>query len=191
MELLGIYGSPRKGGNTDTMLDHFLAGAESEGASVAKVYVRRLKIQGCLGCGGCDETGTCVVDDDMSQVYPLFHRCPRIVVAAPIYFYGIPGPLKSLIDRSQACFMKNQLARQRGEASARAWRRGFLLAAGATRGKRLFDCAILTARYFFDALDMDYAGQWCVREVDEKGAIEKLPDALQQCHDAGQRFVSR
>lgn len=190
MQVLGIYGSPRKGGNTDLMLDSFLAGAQSAGARIERVYARRIKVQGCLGCGGCDETGECVVDDGMGDVYPLLKSADRVAVASPIYFYGVTGQLKVLIDRSQACFMGHLLQKQAGTLNAGAGGKGFLLSAGATRGKRLFECAILTARYFFDALNMDYAGELCFWEIDRKGDIRRREQALEQCFEAGRLFAS-
>ena len=67
MKALGIYGSPRKKGNTDQLLDSALEGANASGAEILRVYVRDLNISGCLECGGCDETGVCVVKDDMED----------------------------------------------------------------------------------------------------------------------------
>ena len=57
IKVLGIYGSPRKKGNTDQLLDKTLEGAESAGAETRKIYVRDLNISGCIECGGCDKTG--------------------------------------------------------------------------------------------------------------------------------------
>lgn len=189
MDVLGIYGSPRKGGNTDTMLDAFLEGAEAAGARPIRVYVRRLRMQGCIGCGGCDATGECVVEDAMTDVYPLLEATPRIVVASPIYFYGVTGQLKLLIDRSQACYMRRELEKREERPSRRSARKGFLLSAGATRGNRLFHCAALTLQYFFDALDMDYTGELCFRQIEHKGDIQNHPAALDECRQAGRNFV--
>jgi hypothetical protein len=94
------------------------------------------------------------------------------------------------VDRSQACFMGHQLEKQAGTWVRDANGKGFLLSAGATRGKRLFDCAILTARYFFDALNMSYAGELCFWEIDEKGDIRRRDGALEQCFKAGRSFVA-
>jgi multimeric flavodoxin WrbA len=190
MLVLGIYGSPRKGGNTDLMLDAFLDGAAAAGARPERVYVRDLEICGCLGCGYCDKHGQCVQQDAMSEIYPLLETADRVVVASPIYFYGVTGQLKLLIDRSQALYMKQELARQEGRAvRSEARRKGFLLCAGATRGKRLFECAILTAKYFFDAVDADYAGELCFKELEERGAVSRHPRALDECREAGRRLV--
>ena len=102
MKVLGIYGSPRKGGNTDQLLDKTLEVAQGAGADTSEIYARRLKISGCLECGGCDKTGECVVNDDMQTVYPLLEKSNVIILAAPIFFYGVPAQAKALIDRSQA-----------------------------------------------------------------------------------------
>jgi multimeric flavodoxin WrbA len=191
MQLLAIYGSPRKKGNTDLMLDAFVEGALAAGGEVQKIYVRDMKLNGCLGCGHCDKEGVCIQKDDMTGLYPLLESAPRIAVASPIYFYGVTGQLKLLIDRSQACFMSQEVAKREGrELPPKESRRGFLLSAGATRGKRLFECAILTAKYFFDALHMDYAGELCFRELEERGAILQHPVMLETCRQAGKDFLA-
>ncbi|MHC1744952.1 MAG: flavodoxin family protein [Syntrophobacteraceae bacterium] len=190
MLVLGIYGSPRKGGNTDLMLDAFLDGAASAGAEIERVYVRDLDIKGCIACGHCDRKGFCIQKDDMQKVYSVLDRATRVVVASPVYFYGVTGQLKLLVDRSQAVYMKHDLAKKDGrEVASGAAGSGFLLAAGATKGKRLFECTVLSIRYFFDALNMSYAGDLCVRDLEDKGAVRAHPTALDDCRKAGMDFV--
>jgi multimeric flavodoxin WrbA len=192
MMVLGIYGSPRKTGNTDLMLDAFLDGAAHAGGEIQRLYVRDLNLHGCLECGHCDKEGKCIIEDDMAQVYPLLEAAPRIVVSAPIFFYGVPGQLKLLIDRTQALYMKNDLAGKAGTdlKALRARRRGFFLSAGATRGKRLFECAILSVKYFFDGINMDAAGDLCFWQVEHRGAIKDHATALADCYRAGSQFVA-
>lgn len=170
------------------MLDSFLEGATSAGAQTERIYVRNLQIQGCLACGACDKNGICAQKDDMVGVYPLLEAASRIVVASPIYFYGVTGQMKLLIDRSQALYMKRELSGKKAEAPSGS-RKGFLLSAGATRGKRLFECAVLSVQYFFDALSMQYAGDLCYREIDEREAIRRHATALEDCRQAGANFV--
>jgi multimeric flavodoxin WrbA len=190
MVVLGIYGSPRKRGNTDLMLDAFLEGVVAAGADIERLYVRDLELKGCIACGHCDRKGFCIQKDDMQKVYPLLEKAERIVVASPVYFYGVTGQLKLLVDRSQAVYMKHELARKEGrEATQGLAGSGFLIAAGATKGKRLFECTILSVRYFFDALNMNYAGEICVRDLENKGAVSEHPTALDDCRKAGIEFV--
>jgi len=192
MLVLGIYGSPRKGGNTDEMLNAFLEGAAGSGATSERLYVRDLEIRPCIGCGHCDKAGSCVQQDAMVGVYPRLEQADRIVVASPIYFYSVTAQLKMLIDRSQALLMKKKLGKEAREYFPKAPppRKGFLLSAAATRGKRLFDCAILPVRYFFDALDVQYAGELCFAGIEERKAIEMHPTALDECRRAGREFVA-
>jgi len=191
MLTLGIYGSPRKNGNTDAMLDAFLDGAATAGSQIHRIYARDVTVRGCLECGHCDKEGQCIiVDDDMAQVYPLVEEAPRIVVASPIFFYGVTAQLKLIIDRTQAVYMKHELVRQKDQSLTKEnRRRGFFLSAGATRGKRLFECAVLTMKYFYDALNVPYAGELCFWEIEQKGAIKDHPTALEECRRAGQDFV--
>ena len=192
MTLLAIFGSARKGGNTDLMLEAFLEGAlsSSPGLHVERVFVRELNMSGCQSCGYCDEHGKCFQKDDMQRVYPLLESAERIVMASPIYFYGLSGQAKLLVDRSQALFMRKFKRKKEGlPPDPPNSRKGFFLTAGATRGKRLFDCPILTARYFFDAIDVSYAGEVCFREMEEKGAVLRHPTALDECRQAGKAFL--
>ncbi|MEJ5366462.1 MAG: flavodoxin family protein [Desulfosoma sp.] len=194
MRIVGIYGSPRPNGNTDKMLDAFLDGAREAGARVDTVYVRKLNLQGCIGCGGCDETGQCVVEDDMHGVYPLLESADGIVLASPVYFYNVTGQVKLLIDRCQALFMKKMLRENgvlegTGAEKSPHGKRGFLLSAAATRGKRLFDCARLTFTYFMDALGGEMVGELCFRELEGKKDVEKDPERLAQCRAEGSRFA--
>ena len=191
MILLAIYGSPREKGNTDLMMDSFLDGAMSvANPELKKIYVRDLNISGCRSCGYCDEHGVCVQQDDMQMVYPYLDRAERIVIASPIYFYGLSGQAKLLVDRSQASYARKYKRKARGNAPGTIVRRkGFFLCAGATRGKKLFDGIILTVKYFFDAIDVEYSGEACFRGIDEKGAILSHPAALEECRRAGMAFV--
>ena len=191
MRVLGLYGSPRKGGNTDILLDEFLRGCEEKGATCERIRVARLQVGGCRGCGGCEKTGRCVVEDDMQALYEPLEKSDRVVLAAPIYFYNVPAQAKAVIDRTQALWTRKYIREgaARG-AAAGPDRRGFFIGVGATRGKRLFDGTLQTMRYFCDAIDVEYAGTLVYGEVDEKGAIRNHPTAMKECFETGLKFVS-
>ena len=72
MKVLGIYGSPRAGGNSDLLLDEALEAAAGAGAEVDRIRVRDLRISGCRECGGCEATGVCVQPDEMREIPPSF-----------------------------------------------------------------------------------------------------------------------
>jgi multimeric flavodoxin WrbA len=191
MKVLGIYGSPRKGGNTDQLLDRALEGARSTGAEVKVIYVRDLKMSGCIECGGCDKTGKCVVDDDMQSVYPLLEQADVIFLASPIFFYSLTAQAKALIDRAQAMWAKKHLQRVPEGEKPRRRGRGYLIAVGATRGKNLFEGAQRVARYFFDALNMSYEGGIFFRSLEKKEAVKDNPETLQEAFNLGLKASAR
>jgi multimeric flavodoxin WrbA len=189
MKVLGIYGSPRQGGNSDLLLDKALEGAAKAGAEIQKIYIRDLEISGCLECGGCDETGSCIIQDDMEKAYPLLWDSEIIFFSSPIFFYGVPGPAKVLIDRSQALWSRRMLEKTPEQRKHYDHGKGYLIAVGATKGKNLFEGVELTAKYFFDALDKSYEGGLFFRAVEGKGKITDHPTALQEAYDLGQKAV--
>lgn len=189
MKVLGIYGSPRKGGNTDLLLDQSLAGAEAAGAEVESIRAAKLKISGCLECGGCDETGECVIRDGMDDIYPLLDEAGVILLSGPVFFYTLPAQVKAVIDRSQACWSARMLNKTKEQRKSYDSGTGYLISAGATKGAKLFDCAELEAKYFFDALDMNYGGGLLYPRVEAKGAIGDVPGALDQARQFGRRVV--
>ena len=189
MKILGIFGSPRRGGNTDILLEETLKGAEKEGVEVDRIYLPDYAITPCKECHGCDQTGQCVILDDMQKIYPKLLESDIIILASPIFFYGVTGWAKALIDRSQALWAKKYLLKDPSLGKEGRKRKGFFISVGATKGPRVFEGAILTAKYFFDVLNAEYVGELVFREVDGKGDILKHPEALQQAFEAGRRLV--
>lgn len=188
--VLGIYGSPREGGNSDVLLQKALEGAGQVGARVSSLRAADLSIGGCLECGGCDSSGKCVVDDDMQEVYPRLEAADRIILAAPVFFYGFPSQLKALIDRAQSAWSGRMLKKTKQQRKTHDSGQGYLIAVGATKGEKLFEGMERVAKYFFDALDKDYRGGLFFRGVDQQGAILRHPDALDQAFGLGRQIAT-
>lgn len=189
MKVLGIFGSPRRGGNTDLLLEEALKGAEKEGAEVERIYISDLRMTSCTACHGCDETGKCIVQDEMQEIYPKLLEADIILLASPIFFYGISGWAKALVDRSQALWSRKYLVKHPSLGKEGKKRKGFFISAGATKGQKVFDGAILTVKYFFDTFNAEYVGELVFRGIDAKGDILKHPDALRQAFETGRRLV--
>ncbi len=104
MNILVLNGSPRPKGNTKQMVDAFREGAISAGHTVEVVDVCKMKIGGCLACEYCHTkgAGACIQKDDMQEVYKLLENAEMLVIASPIYYHGISGQLKCVIDRFYA-----------------------------------------------------------------------------------------
>ena len=188
MKVLGIYGSPREGGNTDILLDNFLAGCRAAGSDVRPLYLRELDFGPCVECGGCSATGECIVGDGMSDIYPLLCEPGGIVLASPIFFYGVTALAKAFIDRMQPFYVRKYVLGKKGGRSGKS--KGFFISAGATGGKRLFDGARLTMKYFFDTLDADYTGDIFHRGVEGKEAILNVEGALSRAFEKGKWFAA-
>lgn len=101
MKILVLNGSPRPNGNTKGMVDAFQEGAVSAGHQVEVMDVCHMKVNGCLACEYCHTKGRgeCVQKDDMQKVYKLLKEAEMLVLASPIYYRGISGQLKCVIDR--------------------------------------------------------------------------------------------
>jgi multimeric flavodoxin WrbA len=190
MKALGIYGSPRKGGNTDQLLDRALDGAQSAGAQIKRVFARDLDMCGCIECGGCEKTGQCVLDDDMKEVYELIEEADVIFLASPIFFYCLTSQAKAVVDRAQAMWSRRMLVKSDEERKSFTSGKGYLIAVGATRGKNLFEPAQMVARYFFDALDMTYEGGIFFRSLEKRTAVQENPETLQEAYNLGRIAVS-
>ncbi len=187
MKILGIMGSPRKRGNTDLLLDETLRGAKSQGADVEKLIVSELDISPCREIYGCLRDGNCVIDDDMNQVYVKLMEADHIILASPMFFYGLTSQVKALIDRCQALWVRKHILKQIPPRTTE--RKGIFISVGSTRGKRLFDGAIMTLKYFFDAIDAHYSAELLVRGVEKKGEIKKHPTALSEAFQIGKGLV--
>jgi arsenate reductase len=175
MMILGFQGSPRKKGNTNYLLSLFMNEAENLGAQTRIIEVAQKNIVSCIGCGYCEKKGYCITkDDDMTnEIYPLLREADVVVLAAPIYFYNVPAQLKALIDRTQTLWSRKYKLNLTDPA--RHYRRGFLLAQGATKGKNLFEGVDLTAKYFFDAVGARFNGSLTYRHIEYTGDMEKHP----------------
>ena len=188
MKVLGIMGSPRIKGNTDLLLDEALKGAASLGAESETIIVDKLKIAPCREYYGCLRDGNCVIRDDMDSIYPKLLSADAIIVASPMFFYGLSSQLKALIDRCQALWAKKYVLKQDVPGPKR---KGAFIAVGATRGKQLFDGSILTVKYFFKAISVEYVDELLIRGVDKRGEIKEHPTALSDAFELGKRLVSR
>ncbi len=95
-----LVGSPRKNGNTEILADAFIKGAEQAGNEVTKIRLSERKVNGCIGCDYCTKNdGKCVQKDDMQAIYDTLYETDVIVLATPIYYFGITAQLKAVIDR--------------------------------------------------------------------------------------------
>jgi len=190
MDILSLHLSPRQGGNSDVMLTAFTQGIAETGLEVLKFSVAERPVEACRGCNACDNTGQCVIADDLDELYPLLAEARNIVVATSLYFYDVPARGKALIDRSQALWARRYVLNQKEMLKPDG--RGFLLALGATKGENLFVPVSLSIRYFFDALGLPKTFETLFfRGLDKPGDLARQPDLMTGIREAGLAFGRR
>ena len=189
MFVLGIGGSPKLGGNTDRLLDAVLAGAQSADASIKieKIILNEFNIRPCQDCGGCELTGKCIVLDDMQFIYQKLQTADRIILASPIYFMGVTGQLKMMIDRSQSVWVAKYRLQQTG--SEIPVRKGIFISVRAQKGMQIFDCAAKVVSAFFITQNIRYTDNLFFDRIDEQYPIINHPTALSRAFAVGANLV--
>lgn len=187
--LLAIYGSPRRKGNTATLLKHAVKGALDAGAAVEEIVLRDLKMSPCLEIYGCKETGRCRIQDDFQLVYDKLLQAAGIMLASPIFFYTVSAHTKILMDRCQSLWVKKYWIDKDQVKRGSYRRKALFISVGATRGKKLFDGTLLSMKYFFDVLDTEMWKTLLYRELDFIGDVDKNPLYLKEAYAAGQALA--
>ena len=187
IKVLGIAGSPRRGGNTEILLDRALEGAASKGAETEKIVLSELQIAPCLNCDDCLLAGECSIRDQMDLVYVKLREADRLILASPIFFLSVSAQAKAMIDRCQALWATKYILHRPISLKKR---RGLFIAVGHWKGEKNFSCAITVVRAFFVTLDIKYEGNLLIGGIEKKGEILKHPTACQEAFAAGARLAS-
>lgn len=188
-QITAIYGSPRRQGNTSRLLGQAVAGARDQGATVTEIILRDLRISPCLEIYGCTADGNCVINDDFKHVRESLLASDGIMLASPIFFYTVSAHTKIFMDRCQSLWVKKYWIENLAFGQWISTRKGLFISAGATKGKKLFDGALLTVRYFFDVIDTRLWKSLLYRGLDFEDDILEHPDYLQEAYNAGQSLV--
>ena len=175
MNILILSGSPRRGGNTDLLVEAFVKGT-SQKHHVEVMSVHDYKVNPCMGCNACfmSKDNTCVQKDDMQTFYDKMAHADMLVIASPVYFYGLSAQLKAVIDRChnpiRDTFPIKQMA---------------LLLVGAATLSELFDSILVQYQLCLNFFKLEDAGHVLVRGVKDKGDI-KNTNALNEAFKLAQ-----
>lgn len=188
MKVVAFLGSPRLEGNTELLLKESLRAVEGEGCSVTLFRPSEMDISPCTNCGGCDETGECIIKDDMDAVYNAIRKGDRFILASPIFFLGLTAQIKALIDRCQSFWCEKYLLKKPVPPGPHG-RKGLLLNVGGMKREMGFTCANATATAFFRTINVPEHENLYYMQVDAKGAILKHPSAFKDAYEAGKRLI--
>jgi len=178
MEILSINGSPRKGGNTEILLDSINAGAKDAGALVSRIDLRKLDVHPCRACDTCKRTGKCVQKDDMEYIISAMHQADVWVLGTPVYWWGVTAQLKAFIDRWYGVdreFFKN--------------RKVVVAVPFESSNIRTADHVVGMFKDIFDYLTMNQIGMLLAPGVYERGDIENKPDYLRDAENLGRSIT--
>jgi multimeric flavodoxin WrbA len=174
MKILALIGSPRKGGNTDTLADQILKGAKDSGHISEKIYLHEYEISPCTDCRKCKKGDyVCPIKDGMKTIYPKMERADLIVFGTPIYWYGPTGPMKLLMDRMRPFAANKKLRGKKWIVVAPSQE-------GASASKPLLEMFSLS----FDYLGMKCAGKLLPKAY-ERGEVKGNRKVMDRAYRLG------
>ncbi|MGB8311247.1 MAG: flavodoxin family protein [Halobacteriota archaeon] len=177
MKILALVGSPRKGGNTDLLVDQILRGSESKGTSVEKLYLYEYEIEPCLDCRKCKKRlHECSLRDEMSHIYPKLENADVIVFGTPVYWYGPSGKMKLLIDRLRPYIANGKLKGKKG-----------VIVIPSEEGPSCCGPVTEMFRMSFEYLGMALEGCILARAY-EKGEVGKNTEEMERAYQLGRAF---
>jgi multimeric flavodoxin WrbA len=189
--VLGLAGSARRGGNTETLLDWCLGAARASGAVVVKFALSELDLHGCQSCDRCWKDGVCVVKDGMQRLYPHLRAADSIVLAAPTYFQGMPAVPKMVVDRCQPFWALKYVLGQHIAKPGSPERLGAFLSCAATKTSHAFDGSRTIMATLWNVLEVTPAGESLYLGVDHKGQITEHPGARVAAEIIGRRLAQQ
>ncbi|HAK88684.1 MAG TPA: flavodoxin family protein [Nitrospiraceae bacterium] len=189
MKVLAFQGSPRIGGNTDILLKETLKPVEKAGHEIRLFNLNIMRIKPCQDCSGCDKTGKCIINDDMDEIYGAIREADRIILASPIFFFGLSAQAKAMIDRCQAFWCEKYLLKK-PIPEGRFGRKGLLLLVGGMQKEIGVQCSEATAKAFFRTISVQHHDALNFTGIDAKGAILDHPTALKDAYRAGEKLTA-
>ncbi|RXE56896.1 NADPH-dependent FMN reductase [Methanoculleus taiwanensis] len=195
IKVLAFATSPRRHGNSETLLDWVLEsmGAE-EDVEIDKIALTDVDLNPCHGCNACERLNKCVQRDYMDVIHDRIIEADIIVLASPIYCMGLASQAKALIDRTQVFRSRKYVLKLPIVPPEKKGKRiGIFLSTAGQDWDYVFDAAIPSVKCFFNVIevrnrDIEYL---MVNNVDEKGAIEGHPTAREDAGRLGKDIVRR
>jgi multimeric flavodoxin WrbA len=179
MEILVVNGSPRKGGNTETLLDTMISAAADSGSGITKVNLRNLDVTPCRGCDSCKKTGICIQRDDMRDLVSKMKKSDVWVLGTPVYWWGPTAQLKAFIDRWYG--VNRDIFKNRRVALVIPLESGNPKTAQHVLG--MFED-------IFEYLGMNQIGTLLAPGIHERGEVKKHPNLIENAIELGKSIAT-
>jgi multimeric flavodoxin WrbA len=194
IKILAFAGSPRRYGNSETLLDWVLESmiADPE-VVVEKVPLDEANINSCKGCNACEKLNKCVQRDGMDIYHDKIIAADIVLLSSPIYCMGIASQPKALIDRAQVFRSRKYVLKLPIVPPERKGKRlGVFLSTAGQNWSFVFDAAVPSVKCFFHVIDIKDAdiSYLMINGVDEKGAIDLHPTARTDASNLGKSLIA-
>ena len=194
VHILAFATSPRRHGNTETLLDALLDAMAAEGdVTVEKYALDEIDIRPCRGCNACEKLNRCIIkDDDLHWVLDKIIEADIVVMAAPVYCMGMCSQAKALVDRMQVLRSRKFVLHLPVVPAERQGKRlGAFLSTAGQDWDYVFDALIPSVKCFFHVMDIKNRdiSSLMVNSVDEKGEINAHPTAIADAKTLGTQMV--
>lgn len=188
LRILGISGSPRRGGNSETLLDICLSTARDRGASTEKFILNTMRFIPCQSCSEIRKDGRCKIQDEMQTLYPSIETADVVIVASPIFFGSVSAQTKMMIDRFQCQwlginFFKSYKIEKR--------KQGVFICVEASERNSFLENAKAVIKNFFVTIGATYKYELFCQNVDEKGSVNSRNDCTEKAKEIGRLITER
>lgn len=174
MKILALVGSPRKGSNTDILVEQILKGCQAKGYACEKLYLYDYEISPCIDCRDCKKGDhVCTINDEMQGIYAQIEEADLLIFGTPLYWYGPSAKMKLLIDRMRPFVANGKL---RGKKGA--------VVVPSQEGPKVCRAISTMFRMIFDHLDMEFTGE-ILATANEKAEIGENREELRKAYAFG------
>lgn len=182
VKITALNGSPRRNGNTETLLDAFLNGAKKAGAEVTKIRLSDIEFKNCKGCNACHKKGVCILNDALTPIFDEIMSSDILVLASPIYSMTVTAEMKAFIDRGQFLWAQRFKTKTLSfDEEHLAKHVGVFLSTSGQDLPNIFDAAFPTVRAFFNDAGFSYTQNVLFAGMDlhggAKGSLERVKES--------------
>lgn len=188
VRVLTIAGSPRRGGNSDRLLEALEAGVLEAGGDPVRVVASQAGIAPCRGCNACSHSGRCVIRDGMDSVNQLIDGADAVAVASPVFFATVPAVLKALYDRCEPYWARRHVL---GEPAPASKRPGAIIVVGGGGDPFGTACAVTTTASVYGVLGVSADHVLELVGPDKPGDVEAFTEELERVRGIGRALVEQ
>lgn len=175
MKTLVLFGSPRKNGQTAKMLEVLL---EKISGEVEIIDAYKTEIAPCKDCRLCWKHNKCSIKDNFNEIYEKAIEADNIIVASPIYYFSLPAPLKTIIDRFQIHWAR---LKRNDDSEIKSKKCVMLLVGGANGSETQFLGAELILNCLFKELNGEYIEKVTFKNSDNQ-LVEDNPEIIEKLY---------